>query len=65
MRCGTSAALQAALLQLGLSGKLNTAYVERVNLTIRQSIATLVRRTWATMHETPPLLAHLAWWRAY
>ncbi len=65
MRCGTSAALGATLLQLGLSGKLNTAFVERVNLTIRQSIAALVRRTWATMHETPHVLAHLEWWRAY
>ncbi len=65
MRCGTGATLRAALVQLGLSGKLNTAFVERVNLTIRQSIAALVRRTWSTMQETPPLLAHLEWWRVY
>ncbi len=48
-----------------MSGKLNTAFVEQFNLTIRQSIAALIRRTWATMHETPHVLAHLEWWRAY
>jgi hypothetical protein len=65
MRCGTRAALQVALRGLGLSGKLNTAFVERLNLTVRQSVAALVRRTWATMQEVPQLLVHLEWWRAY
>jgi IS1 family transposase len=45
MRCGTRAALTAALQDLGLSGRLNTACIERVNLTLRQSVAALVRRT--------------------
>ncbi|MCA1599762.1 MAG: hypothetical protein LC769_12260, partial [Chloroflexi bacterium] len=39
MRCGTLAGLRGALRGLGRSGRLNTACVERVNLTIRQSIA--------------------------
>jgi len=65
MRCGTRAALRAALTRLGLSGKLNTAFVERVNLTVRQSVAALIRRTWATMQDAPQLLVHLEWWRAY
>ncbi len=65
MRCGTPAELKAALHGLGLSGRLNTAFVERVNLTIRQSVAALVRRTWATAQEAPHLLAHLEWWRGY
>jgi hypothetical protein len=38
---------------------LNTAYIERVNLTIRHGIAALARRTWATAQQTPRLLAHL------
>ncbi len=63
MRCGTRDALRAALTRLGLSGRLNTAFVERVNLTIRQSIAALMRRTWATVQHAPQLLAHLEWWR--
>jgi IS1 family transposase len=65
MRCGRRAALGAALRGLGLSGKLNTAFVERLNLTLRQSVAALVRRTWATMQEVPQLLLHLEWWRTY
>jgi IS1 family transposase len=45
MRCGTHEALTAALKHLDLSGRLNTAFIERVNLTLRQSVAALVRRT--------------------
>jgi IS1 family transposase len=63
MRCGARAALTAALQNLGLSGRLNTAFVERVNLTIRQSVAALIRRTWSTAQTVPQLLAHLEWWR--
>ena len=63
MRCGTRLALCDALMGLGLSGKLNTAFVERLNLTVRQSVAALIRRTWSTMQEAPQLLLHLEWWR--
>lgn len=65
MRCGTAENLRAALRKLGLSGRLNTAFVERVNLTIRRGVAALARRTWATAQVAPALLAHLEWWRAY
>jgi transposase-like protein/IS1 family transposase len=65
MRLGTEAALTVALQQLGFSGRLNTAYIERVNLTVRHGVAALARRTWATAQQTPHLLAHLEWWRAY
>jgi IS1 family transposase len=65
LRCGTRAALQTALQGLGLSGRLNTAFVERVNLTLRQSVAALIRRTWARMQDAPQLLLHVEWWRAY
>ncbi len=65
MRLGTGAALKAALQGLGLSGRLNTAFIERVNLTVRQGVAALARRTWATAKPAPQLLAHLEWWRAY
>jgi transposase InsO family protein len=44
---------------------LNTACIERVNLTVRHGIAALARRTWATAQQSPHLLAHLEWWRAY
>jgi IS1 family transposase len=65
MRCSPRAALRSALCGLGLSGKLNTAFVERVNLTLRQMVAALIRRTWSTMQEAPHLLLHLEWWRVY
>ncbi len=65
MRLGTEDALKAALQGLGLSGRLNTAFIERVNLTVRHGVAALARRTWATAQQSPHLLAHLQWWRAY
>jgi IS1 family transposase len=65
MRLGTEAALKAALQGLGLSGRLNTAFIERVNLTVRHGVAALARRTWATSQQASQLLAHLEWWRAY
>ncbi len=65
MCCGTIENLRVTLTALGLSGRLNTAFVERINLTVRQGVAALARRTWATAQEVPSLLAHLDWWRAY
>jgi IS1 family transposase len=65
MRSGTFEQLRARLCTLGLSGRLNTAFVERVNLTLRQGVAALARRTWATAQTAPALLAQLEWWRGY
>jgi IS1 family transposase len=65
MRLGTQAALTSTLQGLGFSGRLNTAFIERVNLTVQHGIAALARRTWATSQQAPQLLAHLEWWRAY
>ncbi len=48
MRLGTEDALTAALQGRGFTGRLNTAFIERVNLTVRHGIASLARRTWAT-----------------
>jgi hypothetical protein len=64
MRLGTGDALKVALQGLGLSGRLNTAFIERVNLTVRHGVAALARRTWATTQQAPQLLVHLEWWRA-
>jgi hypothetical protein len=62
MRLGTGAALKGARPRMGFSGRLNTAFIERVDLTVRHGVAALARRTWATAQQ---LLAHLQWWRAY
>jgi hypothetical protein len=64
MRLGTEAALEAGLLGLGLSGRLNPAFIERVNLTVRHGVAALARRSWAKARPAPQLLVHLEWWRA-
>jgi IS1 family transposase/transposase-like protein len=65
MRLGTQADLTVALQRMGFSGRLNTAFIERVNLTVRHGVAALARRTWATAQQAPQLLAYLEWWRAY
>jgi hypothetical protein len=62
---GEQEQLSNGLKQLGLSGRINTAFVERLNLTIRQSVAPLVRRSWSTAQQAPQLLLHLELWRAY
>ena len=64
MRLLTKDALTVALERLGFSGRLNTACIERVNLTVRHGVAALARRTWATAKPASCLLAHLEWWRA-
>ena len=65
VRLGTQAALTLALQGLGFSGRLNTAFIERVNLSVRHGVAALARHTWATSQQAPQLLAHLEWGRAY
>ncbi len=65
IRLGTGPAFTEALQALGWSGRVNTAFIERVNLTFRRGVAALARRTWATALQTPHLEAHLHWWQAY
>jgi len=64
MRLGTQTDLKAARPRIGFSGRLNTACLERVKLTVRHGVAALARRSWATAKPAPQLLAHLEWWRA-
>jgi IS1 family transposase len=65
MRLGAPTDLKVVLQGLGLSVRLNTAFIERVNLTVRHGVSALARRTWATAKPAPHLLAHVEWWRAY
>ena len=60
---GTWEQARAGLHTLGLSGRLNTAFVERVNLTIRRGVPALGRRMWATAQTVPGLRCQIAWWR--
>jgi IS1 family transposase len=65
MLCGTRRRLGVALHAVGLSGRLTTAFVERLNLTVRQGVAGLTRRTWATAQTLPGLRSQVTWWRGY
>lgn len=65
MRLGQLTELTAKLRKLKLGRVLNTAFVERVNLTLRQGIPALIRRTWSTAQEQGELALHLEWWRGY
>jgi len=40
-------------------------FIERVNLTIRQGVAALTRRTWSLPQSDAHLLNHVEWWRPY
>ncbi len=57
--------LKAALRASGQTGTIQTAFVERLNLTVRQAITALTRRTWGVAQSPAELLLHLEWWRAY
>ena len=65
MLWGTRKALLAKLKSVGLSGLIQTAFIERVNVTIRQSVAPLRRKTWSLAQSEPALLIHVEWWRLY
>ena len=49
----------------GLSGRLNTSFMERANLTIRRCVSKLMRRTWGVAQYPTELMEHLSWWLAY
>jgi IS1 family transposase len=57
--------LRSRLKAAGLTGRLNTAFIERLNLTLRQGVALLTRRTWGTAQEMSELVLHVEWWRGY
>jgi hypothetical protein len=65
MRWGTLEAFNAKLKEEGLGRVLNTAFLERINLTIRRGIAALQRRSWSTTQTQPSLDLYFQWWRVY
>jgi hypothetical protein len=50
---------------LALSGLVQTAFVERANLTLRELIAPLSRRTWSIAYDRQHLHLHIQWGLAY
>ncbi len=65
MLCGKRHQLFARLRGAGLRLLIQTAFVERVNLTFRPSVAALSRRTWAYAQTERHLLLHCQWFRLY
>jgi IS1 family transposase len=57
--------LTVALRAGGGAGTIQTAFVERLNLTVRQAVTALTRRTWGVAQSSAELMFHLEWWRAY
>jgi hypothetical protein len=55
MLCGERSVLRTVLQSIGLSGGIQTAYVERLNLTLRHLVAALRRKTWALAHDVRTL----------
>jgi IS1 family transposase/transposase-like protein len=54
-----------ALINHGFSGRVQTAFIERLNLTVRRSLASLARRSWSVAHSTQDLALPFDWWRAF
>jgi hypothetical protein len=65
MLWGERSELPAILQSIGLSDGIQTAYVERLNLTIRHTVAALRRRTWALAHNLCTLRWRVALAAAY
>ena len=56
--------LKAGLKRIGLSGRINTAFAERLNLTIRQGVS-LLGGTLGGAKYSPEMNMHLQWWPGY
>ena len=65
IRLGSRLAYRKTLQALGFTGTVETAYVERINLTLRELIAPLSRRTWSLAHDEYALNLHVGWGRVY
>jgi IS1 family transposase len=60
MLCGQRSDLETTLQGLGLSGKIQTAFIERLNLTLRHLVAALSRRGWALAYTVQGLRWRIA-----
>lgn len=53
------------LRRAGLSGRIKTSFLDRLNLTIRPCVRRLTRHTWELVKYTPELMEHLECWQRY
>jgi hypothetical protein len=65
IRLGAQDIIREVLLALELSGLVQTSYIERANLTLRELIAPLSRRTWSLAYDVDHLWLHIQWGLAY
>jgi len=65
MRWGKRSDLYQVLEAQGFARNIQTAFIERLNLTIRQGVSLLTRKTWSLAQSDEHLLLHVQWWRAY
>lgn len=65
MLWGTPSDMKQLLQSIGLSGKIQTAFVERLNLTLRHIVPALRRRTWALANNIRTLRLRFALGAAY
>lgn len=61
---GSAEEYRSRLKANGLSENINTSFVERANLTIRQLVSKLTRPTWGAAQLKSELEDHLYWWLA-
>jgi transposase InsO family protein len=61
---GQPEAFRQALISHGFSGRVQTAFIERLNLTVRRCLASLSRRSWSTARSMQDLALQFDWWRA-
>ncbi len=62
---GSLEAIEAVLKQSGVGKVINTAFIERLNLTIRQSVAALGRKVISLAKTNAGLISQLSLWQAY
>jgi transposase-like protein len=65
MLWGSRKAFYQLLTAQGFHTTIQTAFIERVNLTIRRGVAPLMRKTWSLAQSPQHLLLHTQWWRTY
>jgi hypothetical protein len=65
LKIGTASRLNEALLESEDSETLNTSFIERLNLTIRQGSAYLRRRSTSHARDEDPLHEHVELFRCY
>jgi IS1 family transposase len=63
--CADRDSYRGRLNAVGLSGKIISSYIERLNLSTRHGISKLVRRMCGLTQNLLELVEYIEWWQAY